>query len=35
MPLSQALMRVGILVSASALFAAPTGALAGEQHLEF
>jgi hypothetical protein len=35
MALSQALIRVRILVSAAALFAAPAGALAGEQHLEF
>ena len=35
MALAQALMRVGILVSAAALFAVPACAVAGEQHLEF
>ena len=35
MALSQALMRVGVLVSAAALVAVPASALAGEQHLEF
>jgi hypothetical protein len=35
MALSQALTRFEILVSAVALFAAPVGALAGEQHLDF
>jgi hypothetical protein len=35
MVLSQAVMCVGVLVSAGALFATPAGVLAGEQHLEF
>ena len=35
MALAQTLLRVGILVSAAALFAVPACAVAGEQHLEF